>query len=60
MEFKFDMNQIPVIGYKKLEIPYQELPTQDRPKEVEFENGYVTSWDKPRFCQVQAFIALFL
>ena len=52
MEFSFDMNQIPVIGYKKLEIPYHEIAQPEKVK-VEFaDDTYVTSWEKPRQCQV--------
>ena len=64
MDFTFDLNQIPVIGHKRLDLPNPDLSvdkdrgsekgsrTMDNTSAAE-EQDYVTNWAKPQLSQVQ-------
>ena len=66
MDFTFDLNQMNVIGHKKLELPNPDLSgDKDRGSEKSglcnanncsalWEgSGYISSWSKPQLSQVQ-------
>ena len=52
MEFNFNMNQVSVIGHKRLDLPNHDIAMQPKVRLDGVEEGYVTSWEKPRLCQV--------
>ena len=65
MDFTFDLNQIPVIGHKRLDLPNPDLSgDKDRGSEKGSRSGadssntgtdydYVTNWAKPQLSQVR-------
>ena len=51
MDFVFNMSRVSVIGHKRLDLPNHDV--EPPPSARAQEEGYSTSWHKPKLCQVR-------